>query len=143
MKTEAQYSTNRFDYSQELDKRVPLFVHDCTNAYLECALWADLDENEEPRTIYEALRETREQAGRDVVDFIKLCEDSQMDVTDFDAEDIGHNLWLSRCGHGTGFWDTVGRCDWSEEMGEKLHDIAKQFGQANVFACDDGKWMIE
>lgn len=51
----------------------------------------------------------------------------------------GHDFWLTRCGHGSGFWDG----DWTGEelpcAGEMLDRIAKGFGEIDPYVGDDGK----
>ncbi|WP_327211010.1 hypothetical protein [Rhizobium leguminosarum] len=51
---------------------------------------------------------------------------------DMDGSLIGHNFWLSRSGSGTGFWDRgLG------ELGDHLHEAAKQFGEDYLYIGDD------
>jgi hypothetical protein len=45
----------------------------------------------------------------------------------------GHDFWLTRCGHGCGFWDG----DWREPEGEKLTELAKLFGERWPYLGDD------
>ena len=45
----------------------------------------------------------------------------------------GHDFWLTRNGHGAGFWDG----DWSEEAGEALTKAADTFGEFNLYVGDD------
>jgi hypothetical protein len=46
----------------------------------------------------------------------------------------GHDFWLTRNGHGTGFWDRgLG------EAGDKLSEIAHAFGQSYLYFTDSGK----
>lgn len=47
----------------------------------------------------------------------------------------GHDFWLTRNGHGCGFWDG----DWDESVEKELTAIAKSFGQLDVYLGDDGK----
>jgi len=47
----------------------------------------------------------------------------------------GHDFWLTREGHGAGFWDG----DWSEEAGEKLTEASKAFGTFDLSVGSDGK----
>lgn len=47
-------------------------------------------------------------------------------------EDCGHDFWLTRCDHGTGFWDRgLG------ELGDKLSRAAKSFGNVDLYVGDD------
>lgn len=46
----------------------------------------------------------------------------------------GHDFWLTRCGHGCGFWDG----DWPEPQAAKLTDACKTFGNFDLYVGDDG-----
>lgn len=47
----------------------------------------------------------------------------------------GHDFWLTRCGHGAGFWDG----DWPEPQAEHLTDAAHKCGNVDLYVGDDGK----
>ena len=47
----------------------------------------------------------------------------------------GHDFWLTRCGHGAGFWDG----DWNEPHASALDALSKQFGNVDLYVGDDGK----
>lgn len=51
-----------------------------------------------------------------------------------DDEDHGHNFWLTRNGHGAGFFDG----DYGDELGKKLTEGCKTFGACHVQVCEDG-----
>jgi len=54
------------------------------------------------------------------------------------ADYIGHDFWLTRNGHGAGFWDTPK--DWGgKENADAISEIAKGFGEVDLYAGDDGK----
>lgn len=50
-----------------------------------------------------------------------------------DGEKAAHDFWLTRNGHGSGFWDG----DWPN-TGDKLTAIAKQCGEVWAYIGDDG-----
>jgi hypothetical protein len=50
-------------------------------------------------------------------------------------ESGGHDFWLTRCGHGAGFWDG----DWKEPHASALDALSKQFGNVDLYVADDGK----
>ncbi len=50
------------------------------------------------------------------------------------AERAGHDLWLTRNRHGSGFWDG----DWPEALGEILSDAAQRLGTVDLYVGDDG-----
>lgn len=47
----------------------------------------------------------------------------------------GVDFWLTRNGHGAGFWDG----GWSEEDGERLTKSCESFGEFDLYVGDDGK----
>lgn len=47
----------------------------------------------------------------------------------------GHDLWLTREGHGAGFWDG----DWPEPYAQKLTAAAKSMGECPLYVGDEGK----
>jgi hypothetical protein len=52
-----------------------------------------------------------------------------------DDEYAAHDFWLTRNGHGAGFWDG----DWSEPAAKVLTDASKAFGEVHLYVGDDGK----
>jgi hypothetical protein len=47
---------------------------------------------------------------------------------------VGHDFWLTRNGHGAGFWDRgLG------EVGDELTAMAKPYGGCDLYAGDDGR----
>jgi hypothetical protein len=47
----------------------------------------------------------------------------------------GHDFWLTRCGHGAGFWDG----DLEEDLGDKLTEACKKYKEVDLYVGDDGK----
>ena len=105
------------------------------DAYLECALWADLrDESGEPLdeySIFDFGKEARDAAREELADFIAQAGDLLDGLT---PAQVGHDFWLTRNGHGAGFWDRgLGA------RGEELTRIAKGFSSKTPEVGDDGK----
>jgi hypothetical protein len=50
------------------------------------------------------------------------------------ARTLGHDFWLTRNGHGAGFWDG----GWPEAYGKMFTEIAKGYGEINSYKGDDG-----
>ena len=72
--------------------------------YLECAAWADAPEGSTARFTREAM----ETARADCAAFVDACGPLAAEAIGRDGYSparFGHDYWLSRCGHGTGFWD--------------------------------------
>lgn len=108
-----------------------------TDAYLACALWSSTDDNGEPldgsydlsdiseATLLQA-KEDCEAFQRDNWDDIERSRES--------LEQAGHDFWLTRNGHGAGFWDRgLG------DIGTRLTAASKVYGSVDLYIGDDGK----
>lgn len=94
--------------------------------YINCALWSsELDDYTEEFINRDTLLEMR----KDCASFLTLADEEDIDDR---WEDAGHDFWLTRNGHGAGFWDG----DWPDEVGERLTKIAKSFGEFDLYECD-------
>lgn len=109
-----------------------------TTAYIECALWTnefdDLDFDDIDSDTLSAMigdcQAFQERAG-------DLLDDDNC-LTSYGAEaQAGHDFWLTRNGHGTGFWDHYDR--WEESASEQLDALAKEFGETWLELGDDTK----
>ena len=49
-----------------------------------------------------------------------------------DWEHAGHDFWLTRNGHGTGYWDRD-----MGSVGARLTEAAKSFGEVYLYLGDD------
>lgn len=128
-------------FDENIDKFDPF-----TLAYIECALWSTndesnesggdpLDENYGPEDIAAETLETM------LADCKRFQEENFDDIAagpdgpDYSNwERAGHDFLLTRNGHGAGFWDG----DWPEEVGERLTEASKAFGEVNLYVGDDG-----
>jgi hypothetical protein len=107
------------------------------DAYIECALWSSNDNTDESGgepldTNYtaddicpHALAELRNEACR--------FFNENIDSIWVDVELAGHDFWLTRNGHGAGFWDG----DW--DNGDALTTASKAYGSVDLYIGDDGK----
>ena len=111
-------------------------LDDVVDGYIECALWSSVDEEGNPlddnaydtdvaESTYESFKE----------DCIKFITENQLDLHESKLSDdlIGHNFWLTRNGHGRGFWDHgLGL------VGDKLTKASKVYGEVYLYIGDDG-----
>lgn len=68
----------------------------------------------------------------------EFAEANWADLWDVTAEQAGHDFWLTRNGHGAGFWDR-GRGD----AGRRLSDACKPYGEAYLWLDADGMVRCE
>ena len=109
------------------------------NAYIEAALWSTPDDMGYPvaeRFDSAHLNDTALKTIRE--DCAKFCKQQAEELAYLDARQCGHDFWLTRNGHGAGFWDRgLG------ERGKRLSAAAHAFGEQNLVVGDDGKLYLE
>jgi hypothetical protein len=108
-------------------------VQRMVRAYIDCALWSSTDEDGNP--LLDTFETTDladdSPAWDDCDDFLSYVGQQ---VRTIDPEQCGHDFWLTRNGHGAGFWDRgLGR------LGEALTIAAKTFGSVDLYVGDDSR----
>lgn len=130
-------------------KHLPKSTKTFLDAYIECALWSSvesynegdegydrpLDDNYGPEDIHpDTLQEMQDEClcfiDDNLDDILTFCDDSERCF-----EMAGHDFWLTRVGHGAGFWDG----DWDDAVGKRLTAAAKVWGNVDLYVGDDGK----
>ena len=109
-----------------------------TRAYVECALWSSTDEStpqggvplDKNYTITDLDPDT---LAAMVQDCQKFQEENAADIAG-ECDRAGHDFWLTRNGHGAGFWDG----DWPDDSGGRLTEASKKYGEFNLYVGDDG-----
>jgi len=79
----------------------------------------------------------RYRARVDLQNFFNAVDDNDLHEAaneTHDDESIAHDFWLTRNGHGAGFWDG----DYNDDIGERLTQLAESFGECNVCVNNDG-----
>lgn len=108
-------------------------------AYFECALWSSTDDDGEsldaahdlsdfnPST----LRKMAKTALRMREHFIRVIGERENPLSE---AQMGHDCWLTRNGHGAGFWDRgIG------DLGKELTVAAESYGGVDLYIGDDNK----
>jgi len=113
-----------------------------TTAYVVAALWSSTT-GEEPSggEPLDKNYDINDIEGQTLKRMIEDCESFQVKARDLygqggwsDAQ-AGHDFWLTRNGHGAGFWDR----NWNEkskEIGKHLTKIAKSYGAFDLYLGD-------
>lgn len=104
-------------------------------AYIRCALWSSTDGSGEPLDqsfdaddIAEATRDTMAQE----LDDFMVANATKLLTSGLNSEQVGHDFWLTRNGHGAGFWDRgLG------SLGQELSEAAKTHGSRDLYVGDD------
>lgn len=120
-----------------------------TTEYLAAMLWSSVDDGEfDHVAIVDLPVETINSAVADCAKFqaspawqTALEADSERDDMPYASDGTGmegqggHDFWLTRCGHGAGFWDG----DWPQPYDDALDAVARQFGNIDPYMGDDGQ----
>lgn len=108
-------------------------------AYCECALWCSHDINSDDETgdeTFEAMNYDADDFSKEAaVEMREDCKDFiEANVTllaELDAEQCGHDFWLTRNRHGAGFWDRgLGK------IGDELTKAAHVYGSVDLYLND-------
>ena len=124
-------------------------------AYVEAALWSSTDDEGEPldrnHDESDLAPETLARMRADCIEFLNHRLGSRLiAVADrLEAEGrwslparadcsvmayAGHDLWLTRNGHGCGYFDG----EWPRGIGEGLDKLSKRLGTFDLYLGDDG-----
>lgn len=105
------------------------------NAYLTAMLWSSVDDNEEPLDNSYSISDISVEAVRQSTREIDLFFDRAGEVLmNYNPVYWGHDLWMTRNRHGTGFWDG----DYEKADASYLTTLAHEMGERYVYVGDDG-----
>lgn len=107
------------------------------NHYIGSALWATNLDNGEPMDLKYDVEDlhpdTRDKLKTEMNQFIEkyayLIDDEDRNTG---LDYFVHNFWLTRNGHGAGFWDG------DYVNGDALTDACKEYGEIYLYVGDDG-----
>ena len=126
----------------------PIVKDKLVRGYLECLFWSEMDQtndqgcspledNYSPDDLAPCAMQLIE---ADCAKFLERAETSIPHLLDDHfLEQIGHDFWLTRNGHGAGFWDG----DYDKAAGDELTRLAREFGTINAVVGDDGLIYLE
>lgn len=111
-----------------------------TLGYIEAAMWTLTDDDGEPMD-YLGLHDIAESTIRAAIRDCKAFQETYREDLDKATEELGrddsshgHDFWLTREGHGAGFWDR----GYSSALSQRLTDGAQAFGSGDWYVGDDG-----
>jgi hypothetical protein len=114
-----------------------------TQAYVTAALWTSTcDDGDEPldknHSAEDIHPDTMTIMVEDCLAFQDMCGCMFADRTGNCLQDAeaqaGHDFWLTRNGHGCGYWDG----DYTEPSATTLAEVSKAFGTYDLYVGDDG-----
>lgn len=109
-----------------------------TIAYIEAALWSSTDESDEqggePLDANYGLDDIAPETLASILDDCEAFQETHAEDIGSEHERAGHDFWLTRNGHGAGFWDG----DWDDDIGQRLTDASDVYGSVDLYVGDDG-----
>ena len=122
-------------------------IDEILDHYLECAIWSSDDDNGDPLDArrYDESSLTLASIAKARADIVAFCE--QIGEIPESANlyprasrnaMIGHDFWLTRNGHGCGFWDG----DWSEPYATQLTKVSESFGAIHVWESGNNRHIF-
>lgn len=111
--------------------------------YIQCMLWLTSDENGDPISDIassDIAPTARETILAECTDFYNANRET-WERGGWDEGQAGHDFYLTRNGHGAGFWDRQFN-DASEECGKILTENCRPYGEQNLYRGDDGKFYV-
>jgi hypothetical protein len=121
---------------------------ECLESQYTTAMWSSTDDSSEeglpldtPSLDYQLSATAKACLDYDLLIFISLLNDIGVslatieDLTGNDSSQVAHDFWLTRNGHGAGFWDG----DYEQNgLGKKLTELADRFGECHLTAGAKG-----
>jgi hypothetical protein len=134
---------------------IPVDVEYELDAYIATALWSTNADHLDPEGTGAAgsledhfdasdlASEARESMRADLEAFLEGADPSALTFweAELGAGQIGHDFWLTRNGHGAGFWDRFSR-GVGADFGRHLTELAKPYGTSDLYAGDDGRLYV-
>lgn len=126
------------------EKQIQSFIE----GYLTAALWSSTDCRDGECVNLDEFEWSEGEAEKlhaDCLDFIETCAVDLWSYPDHYTpssgcnvwECMGHDFWLTRNGHGAGFWDRgLG------DLGERLTNASKAYGSVDLYLGDDEKVYV-
>lgn len=101
--------------------------------YIEALFWADTPDGED-WSFTDLHPSALERIKNDCARFLNIA--GVADAVEHNAVRAGHDFWLTRNGHGSGFW---GRPEIWGTNTDLLTEASKSIGNVDAYKGDDGK----
>lgn len=116
-----------------------------TRAYIECALWSSYTGGDDSDTgvcghldekydIQDLSEEAHQLMCADCFHFQRENDE----LISANPSQAGHDFWLTRNHHGSGFWDD----GWSKEVGKKLTEACESYKECDLYVGDNGQIYV-
>ena len=117
-----------------------LNIEEFKQHYIACLLWSSMDDNDTPLdhnwTAQDLSQDALDQIHQDCHIFLyNIPYYISVGLVPVDTARLAYDFWLTRNGHGAGFWDG----DWRDDIGADLTKLSKSFSHQDPYVGDDGE----
>ena len=117
-----------------------VIIDNLLRSYVGTALWASNDNGDSMDDKFDITNfapQTLDKMRQEIAAFLTQAEPllAQAEQRGYNLDSAMHDFWLTRNGHGAGFWD---RRKLEGGLGDQLSEIATKFGEASLYVGDDG-----
>lgn len=106
-------------YSITITEEEQIFI----DAYIEAIYFTDTGDLDQPANDAELDEYFKRES---IIDCLAFYSRIQLYLPDESISQAGHDFWLTRNGHGTGFWD---RKEVYRKYSQMFTELSKQFGE--------------
>jgi len=146
--TEAVTNGYKYIMENEISPNVTLTLDsEFVGAYIDAIIFTGIDvdnpsgEGSSDFTINDFSDEAKETIVNDCNNFVAenmALLNAANEKYGYSEMDAGHDFWLTRNGHGAGFWDRG-----IEDIGDELTNASKKYPEQYAYLGDDGKVYIQ
>lgn len=111
-----------------------IYVDEFTRWYISTALWSSTDDNDDPLDQKYGIESLASETLQKMLEDCSQFQKENHELYD-DPGSAGHDFWLTRNGHGAGFWDG----DYPEPNATRLTEASHRFGEVHLYVGDDEK----
>jgi len=110
-----------------------------TKAYINCALWSSIEDDGIPLDDNYSIDDLAEETLQSMIKDCKCFQDDNEKLFEGQEIQAGHDFWLTRNGHGAGFWSRGNNYYSKDVDGETLTQKSYKYGMVDLYIAIDGK----
>ena len=125
-------------FQSDAANRAGINLDPFVSAYILAAYWTSTGDSDQPDSEAEMSLDAINQAIAECNSF-RVAAAAELaiacDRNGYSEERAGHDFWLTRNGHGCGYWD---RDELEAGNRDRLSDLAREAGHADLYDGDNG-----
>lgn len=111
-----------------------------TKGYLDCALWSSTGDDGRPLDATHSIKDIDPKSlEKEIIEVeaFRVIYADKLEAAKLSDSRLGHNLWLSRNGHGSGFFDEYFDGSAANFACDQLQEICRDLGSKDLYGGDE------